>query len=263
MLSPRFPHAFNTQSPRFQQAFPTHSIRFPLPWRCLGCRRRRQGVLPKSHEAQKVGRALRCAPPEAVKTPAFRTSAGAHGAHGVLALPAKPFGQHARQESQTALHFPPAFPHFGGVSRQPAIPSFPHSPAALEWYYNVEHSQRHFPTKRALPLGWNHVQAVLTLCTSLVGALYRPCTRFVPLDAHRMYTLCATPCTGLVQAWGCFSSLPYSRSSPLPTRLRAARKRPVIPDFAYSAYSGSLFWPLPQAPYSPPQSLRNGFLLPF
>ena len=61
---------------------------------------RRKGVLPKSSARLEVGRALRCAPPEVAKTRAFRAFADDRGAHGVRALPPKPFGQHARKEAQ-------------------------------------------------------------------------------------------------------------------------------------------------------------------
>ncbi len=62
------------------------------------------GALPEQAKAQEVGSALRCAPLEVANTRAVRTFSAARGAHGVCALPVKPFGQHALKVLSARSH---------------------------------------------------------------------------------------------------------------------------------------------------------------
>jgi hypothetical protein len=64
------------------------------------------GVLPKSHCAREGRASTPCAPPEITKTLAFRASQDVRGAHGVLALPRKPLGQHALTSAATQERVP-------------------------------------------------------------------------------------------------------------------------------------------------------------
>ena len=163
MLSPCFPHAFNTLSIRIQQAFNTHSIRFPLPWRCLGCRRRRQGVLPKSPESQKVGRALRCAPVGGCENPRISNTFGCL--------------RRARSACPTSKAV--------WATRPSGVSNFnTHSSHALgEPCTSLVHALYKpctGPVHALYSLCTRHAHRMYALCTRLVLALYWPCTSRQP-----------------------------------------------------------------------------------